>query len=317
MKPALIPFVLALLALAGPVPAASESYPKLDAMGIGKDVQALIVQILDREDGSRGTLEGLAHSGRTDAAEVLGEMLSNGRADLDDDAKGACDWFEIAARDRADGRHNLAVCYEHGQGGTIDLPRAAKLYGEASNMGFAKAKCALGTMLVAGKGVPIDAKRGVALCTEAAEAGGPDAQADLGNFYLLGQGVPQDYVKAAYWYEKAAVQKQANAAFLLGQMHWNGDGVKKDHTRSAALWRIAYEGGRQDAPFLLGREAVNRAFDKSGNVIDTKALEEAIGWMELAAESDPTPEYRKMMIDGLPLMRASLELARKMKPPRP
>jgi TPR repeat protein len=317
MKPALIPLALTILALAGPVAAAKENYPKLDAKGIGKDAQALIVQVLDREDGSRAKLEELARSGRTDAAEVLGEMLSNGPADLDDDAKGTCDWFEIAARDRADGRHNLAVCYEHGQGGKVDLPRAARLYGEASDMGFAKAKCALGTMLVAGKGVPIDAKRGVALCTEAAEAGGPDAQADVGDFYLMGQGVPQDYAKAAFWYEKAAAQKQANAAFLLGQMYWNGDGVTKDHARSAELWRIAYDGGRPDAPFLLGREAVNRALaDKSG-VMDAKALEEAIGWMELAAESDPNPEHRKMMADGLPIMRASLELARKMKPLKP
>lgn len=291
---------------------AADDYPKLDAKGIGKDIQPAIVQIVDG-DAAAGLakLEPLARAGRTDAAEVLGEMLSNGSADLPDDALQACRWFEIAARDRADGRHNLGVCYEHGNGGTVDLPRAARLYGEAGEMGFIKAKCALGTMYARGVGVPRDAKRAIALCTEGAEAGQADAQADMGDFYLMGAIVPRDFAKAAYWYEKAAAQNQTNASFNLGLMYWQGDGVKKDHARSARLWRVAHDGGRPDAAFLLAREAMNRAFADKGGTIDVPALEEAIVWMERAQKSDPNPENRKLMDEGLPLMRASLELAHK------
>lgn len=306
--------VLALAALAALSSRAwgAEDYPRLDDKGIGRDIQPAIVQIVEGDAaGGRAKLEPLARAGRTDAAEVLGEMLSNGSADLPDDWPQACRWFEIAARDRADGRHNLGVCYEHGNGGTVDLPLAARLYGEAGEMGFIKSKCALGTMLARGVGIPQDSRRAIALCTEGAEAGHADAQADMGDFYLMGAIVPRDFTKAAYWYEKAAAQSQVNASLNLGLMYWKGDGVKKDHARSAELWRVAHGGGRPDAAFLLAREAMNRAFADKGGTIDIPALEETIVWMEQARKSDPDPEHRKMMDEGLPLMRASLELARK------
>lgn len=301
----------AAVALSGPALAS----PGLDELGIGKDAQAAAERIFAGEvDAGYAELARLARTGRTDAAEMLAEFTAAGAGGRDPDQSAACKWFAISATDRADGRHSLAACYEHGLGRPIDLPLAARLYREAGEMGYDRAWCALGNLMLQGKGVAKDVPGGVALCTRGAEAGVADAQTDLGNIYLRGKVAPQDSARAAFWYEKAAAQNQANAAFTLGQMHWNGDGVAKDHARAAALWRIAYEGGRPDAPFLLAREALTRAMADKTTVGDAAALEEAIGWMELAAELDPDPKLRKMMVDGLPIIRANLELARRTKP---
>lgn len=298
IRSALVVLCVAFLA-AGPAAA----NPALDRLGIGKDVQAAVGMVMDgRPDEGRRQLEALAKAGRTDAAEILGEFLGEG-GPMGKDRRTACRWFETAARDRGDGRHNLAFCYETGDGGRRDLTEAARLYGEAGEMGFAKSSCALGNLMIAGKGVPKDVPGGVAQCLKGADGGDRDAQTDVGNFYLLGEVVTRDVVEARRWYELAAAQEQRNAAFTLGQIYWNGDGVAKDRARAATYWRLAYAKGRKDAAVLLGNEAFVRVQSEGApDGIDRAALDEALGWYEKAEREDPAS--RERIAEPLSILRA-------------
>lgn len=285
--------------------------PAPDRFGLGDDVKAAVRLMMEgRPDEGRRQLEALALAGRTDAAEVLGEFLGEG-GPLPKDRRAACRWFETSARDRGDGRHNLAFCFETGDGGRQDLAEAARLYGEAGEMGFAKSSCALGNLMIAGKGVPKDVPGGVAQCLKGAEGGDPDAQTDVGNLYLQGEVVPKDMVKAAFWYQKAAAQRQANAAFVLGQMYSRGDGVPRDAARAVELWTLAYEGGRIDAAYLIGMEAAGRAFDKGPPArVDPEALASGIRYLEAAARDDNDPGRRKRareVLDALLGLKAAVD----------
>lgn len=296
IRPAL-PLLLALL-IASPVAAG-------EGLGVGKETQAAIEKLQAGDvAGGRRDLESLVNAGDSDAAELLGEMLQFGGFGIKPDARAACRMFALSARDRADGRHNLALCFETGAGGKKDLAQAVKLYGEAGEMGYAQSWCAKGNLLIAGKGARKDVAEGVALCQRGAEGGSADAQTDLANFYLDGRLVPQDKDKAAHWYEKAAAQRQPNAAFVLAQMHWTGDGVAKDRERSVKLWTVAYEEGRLDAAYWIGLEAADRAFDKGPPAkVDAEALAAGIRWLEIASREDYDPRKRKHAASVLDALR--------------
>ncbi len=184
---------------------------------------------------------------------MLGEVLGPfGPPGLKDEVA-ACGWFAKAAASRSDALHNAALCHENGVGGTPDLAKAAALYRQAADRGYARSMCALGNLYIAGQGVPKDETKGAALCRQGADLGEANAQTDLGNLYLQGIGVPKDVVQARHWYELAAAQGQPNAQFVLGQIYWNGDGVARSKTQAAAFLKGAFKGGRRDAAPLLAK----------------------------------------------------------------
>lgn len=240
----------------------------------------------------------LAEGGDTSAAELLGESYLAGLDGLAQDHDAACGWFERAAVARGDASHNLARCYELGQGRAVDLPRARQLYGRAAELDWVQAKCALGIMLVSGRGGAADAARGLALCREAAEAGNANAQADYGFYLLMGEVVPKDAPGALRWLTAAAEQRQANAALVLGQMHWNGDGTPADRAEAARWWRIAYENGRKDAAALISNEIFQRMV-VDGKIVDRSLLPEWYHWLKIAAAEEPDPEKRKQFEKAL------------------
>jgi TPR repeat protein len=242
---------------------------------------------------------------------MLGELLGpSGPAALRDEVA-ACGWFAKAAESRADSLHNLAHCAEKGVGVAPDLTRAAALYRQAADRGYAKSMCALGNFYIAGQGVPKDEAKGAALCRQGAEKGEPDAQTDLGNLYLRGIGVPHDMVQARHWYELAATQGQPNAEFVLGQIYWNGDGIARDQAKAAELWKAAYRGGRIDAAPLLAAWLFTTwmAAHPRGNVT---VLDEAIQYEEVAVSSaSDTKQADEQNL--LTLMRAARTAAEKEK----
>jgi uncharacterized protein len=237
--------------LADPVPSASP--PADNAASIGNDVIMPARRWLNGDLSGRSELEALAARGRPDAQEMLAEILGPSGPRALRDQVAACGWHAKAAASRADSLHNLAHCAEEGVGGTPDFARAAALYQQAADRGYAKSICALGNLYVAGRGVPKDEAKGAALCRQGAERGDADAQTDLGNLCLQGIGVPHDMVQARHWYELAAAQGQPNAEFVLGQIYWNGDGVPRNQAKAGELWKAAYQGGRTDAAPLLAR----------------------------------------------------------------
>jgi uncharacterized protein len=218
----------------------------------GTDVIELGRRWLAGEQVARSALEDLAAKGRSDAQEMLGEIMGGGPPALRDEAT-ACGWHAKAAAERSDALHNQARCHEKGTGAPRDLARAAALYRQAADRGYVRSMCALGNLYLAGRGVEKDEARGVALCRQAAERGEPNAQTDLGNLYLQGIGVAKDMVQARRWYELASAQGQPNAQFVLGQIYWNGDGVARSREKAAQHLKDAYKGGRRDAAPLLAK----------------------------------------------------------------
>lgn len=264
-------------------PAASKRAAEIPA-AVGNDVIAPARRWIKGDLSGRSDLESLAASGRSDAQEMLGELLGPiGPAPLRDEAA-ACGWFAKAATSRADSMHNLALCAEKGVGGTPDPARAAMLYQQAAERGYPKSMCALGNLYVAGRGVPKDEGKGAELCRQAALLGEPDAETDLGNLYLRGTGVPRDMVQARHWYELAAAQGQPNAQFVLGQIYWNGDGVQRNRAKSAELWKAAYQRGRVDAAPLLATWLFTN-WMSAHPVGDLTGLNEAIQYQEAAVRN--------------------------------
>lgn len=276
---------------------------------VGNDVIAAARRWLAGDLGGRADLEILAAEERSDAQEMLGELLgSNGPSELRDEST-ACGWFAKAATSRSDALHNLAHCAERGVGGKPDLARAAALYLQAVKQGYPKSMCALGNLYVAGQGVPKDELKGAAFCRQGAELGDPDAQTDLGNLYLQGVGVPRDIAQARHWYERAAAQGQANAQFVLGQIYWKGDGIPRSQVRAAELWKAAYQGGRVDAAGLLA-PWLFADWMSSHAKGDVAKLDDAIRYQEiavrLASESKKTDQQNLLV-----LMREARAAAKK------
>jgi TPR repeat protein len=277
---------------------------------VGDDVSAAARQWASGDLAARNTLMALANAGRADAQEAVGEILMAGVAGAPDRFT-ACGYFAEAAKSRRDALHSLAVCTEMGVGGTPNLTRAAALYKEAADQGYAKSMCALGNLYVTGRGVPKDPVHGASLCLMGAQAGNADAQTDVGNLYLQGVGVPRDLAKARSWYEKAAESGQPNAEFTLGIIYWNGAGVTADHDKAAAFWRSAYGHGRVDAALPLAAGAMAR-WNAGHAQGDTSALDEAIGWYREAIKTAPEakrPEIQTQLASALAMKDAEAKRA--------
>jgi TPR repeat protein len=288
---------------AGPAAAQSSAPVTTDINPIGPDVMQAMRDGISGKATGRAKLEELAGAGRADAQEALAEMLLMGGFGGPPEPVLACRYFEKASPTRSDSLHSFAFCTEKGIGGAPDLVRAADLYRQAGEKGFAKSKCALGNLYMNGKGVTKDVKRGAALCLEGAKAGDADAQTDVGNMYLTGDGVEHDMVQARLWYEKAAAQDQPNAEFVLGQIYWNGDGVQKDRGKAAELWQKAYDRGRSDAAILLGRWAFAQWMAEHP-VGDQTLLDKAIQWDEAAVKAASNDQEKKDATEALTLAQA-------------
>lgn len=245
-------------------------------------------------------LERLSLNGDRTAAALLGELLQfQNRAGGQDFAK-SCNYSEAAGR-HASALHNLATCYFNGTGRPRDLKRARDLYGQAADMGFAKAACALGNMLTAGTGGPAEPQRGVELCKRAADTGLPDAQTDYAGYLLTNRFIAKDAVAARRYLSLAAAKGHPNASFLLGQIYWNGDGIEKNTKEAAKWWSIAYNGGRLDAARLLGVAMLAQILPdiQSKRPIRVSDLEQARAWFAIAVEKDPDPAERRKATEML------------------
>lgn len=241
------------------------------------------------------SLDALGRKGDDSALEALGEIYSGTAFFAEPDRSKACSYFAQVKQVRPDTLHNLATCFHSGDGKAQDFSRARSLYKQAAEIGYPKAKCAYGNMLIAAEGGVKDIDQGLALCREAAELGVADAQADLAGYLLLGKVVAKDAVEARKWLLAAANQKHANASIVLAQVYWNGDGVDKDHEEAEKWWKAAYQAGRQDASYFLGRANIAKMFiymDGRITSVDLKKMQAAQEWFELAKDNAYRPEQR-------------------------
>jgi hypothetical protein len=149
-------------------------------------------------------------------------------------------------------QNNLGVQYEHGQGVTKDLGKAAELYQKAADQGDATAQRHLGFLYENGQGVAKDLGKAAELYQKAADQGEAWAQNNLGRLYQNGQGVTKDSRKAAELYQKAADQGEVWAQINLGWLYQNDLGVTKDLRKAAELYQKAADQGNATAQKNLG-----------------------------------------------------------------
>ncbi len=93
--------------------------------------------------------------------------------------------------------------------------------------------------------------RAAELYKQAADQGYASAQYNLGLLYREGRGVPQSDERAAMLYTQAAAQGYAGAQYNLGCLYYNGQNVPKDVARGVALFKQAAAGGRKEAADFL------------------------------------------------------------------
>lgn len=121
---------------------------------------------------------------------------------------------------------------------------------QASDMGHAQGRVALGELYRLGQGVPKDLRAAAELYRLAAEQGYARGQAELGRAYELGEGVPEDWARAIEWYKKSAEQLNAVGLSQLGRAYQFGIGVPQDRQIAVSLFEKAENQGDRQAGFF-------------------------------------------------------------------
>ncbi len=124
-----------------------------------------------------------------------------------------------------------------------DAVRAAQLYQQAADKGWAVAMVNLGSLYEDGNGVKSDLAAAAKWYLAAAEKGNPVGQTNLGILYQNGTGVPKDYAKALEWFLKADAQNYTSATLNIGQIYENGWSVPEDFAKAAEFYQKAADGG--------------------------------------------------------------------------
>lgn len=158
----------------------------------------------------------------------------------------------------------LGVCYEYGNGVTIDYREAFKWYTLSSNQAIAWGEYHLAACLVEGrKGIKKDEKKGIVFMQSAADKGLADALNHLGFCYMKGgMGVAKNYNKAAELFVVSANKGNADAMCSIGACYFNGEGVQKDKGTAIEWYHKAAAKGHATAQSNL--KAIESGGSKGG-----------------------------------------------------
>jgi TPR repeat protein len=195
---------------------------------------------------------------------------------------------------QTDTRNRAEELYEEGEGWYcgcgkgVDEARAAEMFGEAADLGWAPAAAALATCYGRGRGIKEDhgearrwyarshemglgdmaqggsrsaqywygyaskdRKQAIRWQTSAAELGHSNAQHSLAMAYAGGLAVKKDKDLAAFWYEKAAKQGNLRAQYSIGKVYMEGKGMKQDFEEAASWLEKATLQGHSQSEALL------------------------------------------------------------------
>jgi TPR repeat protein len=181
-------------------------------------------------------LKKAAELNHAEAQIALGDILSEGKEIVKDEA-GAVRWFLRAAESgNAIAQNRLGFHYKKGLGVPQSDVEAVKWYKKAADNGSRNAFANLGVCYLYGEGVDTSYDQAALYFKRGAESGVALAQQQLGDLYESGKlGVEKDYAKALYWMRKAAEQGYGHAQGRLGWFYQNGKVTAKDMA-SALYW---------------------------------------------------------------------------------
>jgi TPR repeat protein len=121
----------------------------------------------------------------------------------------------------------------------------------SASQGRPSAQTLLAYLMVTGQGGSVDLSRAIRLYTSAAEKGDARAQNNLGELYETGRGVPMNLEDAIRWYERAVENGLGSAQFNAGRLWAIGIGGKKDPAKARAFLAQAEANGVPQARQML------------------------------------------------------------------
>ena len=152
-------------------------------------------------------------------------------------------------------------------------------FNKAAAQGHLLALNMVGRCYDLGWGVAVDKRRAGECFRIAAERGLDWGMYNYGTALALGDGVTEDKRAALDWFEKAAALGNAKASNHVGSFHEDGWVVERDMGRAAELYARAAEGGD-----------FRGAFNHARMLLDAGQVDEARGWLRMAAETG-TPAF--------------------------
>ena len=113
--------------------------------------------------------------------------------------------------------------YEHGQGTSVDLIKAKKLYLDAGKLGLSDAYVRLADMFMKQKRPSaLDYSQAIDYYVKAAELNNGKACENLGKIYRHGKGVLVDFAKAHKYFQQAADLEYPEGYNSLAWLYRNG-----------------------------------------------------------------------------------------------
>ena len=152
----------------------------------------------------------------------------------------------------------------------------------------------LGILFAQGLGVDRNPDKAAGLYLQSSEAGYAPAQFSLGMAYLAGEGVDQDYKQAALWWVKAAEQENGQATFNLAELYQKGHGVKKDVDIARRLYQKAADLGDVRAIQLLSGGKVQNKKEVSASQHEVSSKVSSKGTGNQAGRMDPTTTKKQL-----------------------
>ena len=180
----------------------------------------------------------------TDAAAMtlMGELLRQGLAIRQDDAR-AAQWYGLAAeRGEVNAQFALALMLLEGRGVPRDEVRGLALLASAAGQGHGPAAFNLALTMLA-KGDDAALQQALPLLRQAAEAEIGDAQHALAVLMLEGRGVPRDIEAGADMMARAASNGSLAGEVEFALLQFNGRGIGRDErAASRGFLRAAHRG---------------------------------------------------------------------------
>lgn len=130
----------------------------------------------------------------------------------------------------------LAVCYEYGEGVTLDLSKALEIYLQACELDYVNSLFNAAHSFYTGTGTPVNYERAMELFKRAAKKGHAKSMFFIGNMYKEGQGTINKCVNlpmAAEYMLHSAMLEFDRAIPIIAEMYKNGQGVEMDYMKAA------------------------------------------------------------------------------------
>ena len=212
-----------------PEPADSDSEtvfvvaPQAEALP-GRDAKNSLTPPSERSGPSHDRLLELANSGNAIALTILGLRALDDTGAAPVNLPDAVRYLTQAAqKGQPVAQFRLGSMYEHAQGVSTDLVKAAHWYEKAANQGNRKAMHNLAVFYATGALGRKNMEEAARWFGKAAALGLRDSQFNLAFLYERGDGVPRDLKKAYQWYYAAAAggDKEAKARLRVLEAQFN------------------------------------------------------------------------------------------------